>query len=145
VRSEWARWYNQPMPGDRDPRPSGSRGPRGPEPEVGILGLVRFTAELGMLGSLGYGGWHLADQVSLSVVLAVALPLLAATVWGRWIAPRAAHRLTDPAKLFVEVILFASAAAVLILAGPNPVTTVLAIGLVLMFLVSLPHRKTERT
>jgi hypothetical protein len=112
---------------------------------VGILGLVRFAAELGMLAALGYGGWHLVDRVALSVVLAVVLPLAAALVWGRWIAPRAARRLTDPAKLLVEVILFASAAVVLVVAGPHPLTTVLAGGLVLMFLISLPHRKAERT
>jgi hypothetical protein len=111
--------------------------------EIGVLALVRFAAELGMLTALGYGGWHLVDQTALSVVLAVALPLAAAVVWGRWIAPRAAPRLSDPAKLVVEVVLFAAAAVVLVLAGPNPLAVVLASGLALMFLVSLPHRRTE--
>jgi hypothetical protein len=111
--------------------------------DIGVLALVRFAAELGMLAALGYGGWHLVEPVALSVVLALALPLAAATVWGRWIAPRAGHRLADPAKLAVEVILFATTAGLLALAGPNPLATVLAAGLLLMFLVSLPHRKTE--
>lgn len=111
--------------------------------EIGVLALVRFAAELGMLAALGYGGWHLVDPVALSVVLALALPLAAATVWGRWVAPRAGHRLADPAKLAVEIALFSVAAGLLVLAGPNPLTTVLAVGLLLMFLVSLPHRKTE--
>lgn len=115
----------------------------GHPPQIGVLALTRFAAELGMLAALGYGGWHLVDSVALSVVLALAPPLAAATVWGRWIAPRAPHRLVDPAKLAVEVTLFAAAAGLLVPAGPNPLTTVLAVGLLLMFLTSLPHRKTE--
>lgn len=111
--------------------------------EIGMLALVRFAAGLGMLAALGYGGWRLVDPAALSVVLALALPLAAAMIWGRWIAPRARHRLADPAKLAAGVILFAGAAGLLALAGPNPLTTVLSFVLLLMFLVSLPHRRTE--
>lgn len=111
--------------------------------EIGVLALIRFAAELGMLAALGYGGWHLVNAVALSVVLALALPLAAATVWGRWIAPRAQHRLADPGKLAVELVLFLAAAGLLVLAGPNPLTSVLSVCLMLMFLVSLPHRKAE--
>jgi hypothetical protein len=117
--------------------------PQQPHAQIGPLALLRFAAELGMLASLGYGGWHLVDQTVLSVLMAVALPLAAAVAWGRWIAPRAPRRLTDPAKLLVEVVLFTVAAGLLVLAGPGPLAAVLAGGLLAMFLVSLPHRKTE--
>lgn len=125
-----------------DPRPA-STGSNTHAPAIGALALIRFAAELGMLAALGYGGWHLVGPVALSVVLALALPVAAATVWGRWIAPRAAHRLTDPAKLAVEVVLFATAAGLLVLVGPNPLAIVLSAGLLLMFVVSLPHRSSE--
>jgi hypothetical protein len=131
------------MADDRDTAISGTNAPGQPAPAIGPLALVRFTAELGMLAALGYGGWHLVESVALSAVMALVLPVAAATVWGRWIAPRAAHRLTDPAKLAVEVVLFAVAAGVLVLAGPQPLTTLLAVGLLLSFLLSLPHRRTE--
>lgn len=131
------------MPDDRDAAISGAGSSDQPAPQIGPLALVRFTAELGMLTALGYGGWHLLEPVALSVVLVLALPLVAASVWGRWVAPRAAHRLADPARLAIEVVLFATAAGVLVLAGPHPLATVLAAVLLLSFLVSLPHRKTE--
>jgi hypothetical protein len=43
--------------------------------------------------------------------------VLAALVWGRWVAPRATRRLEDPARLGVEVVLFAVAAGGLVIAG----------------------------
>lgn len=72
-----------------------------------VLNLaVRFLLELAMLAALAYAGWQLPDQTAAQIVLAVLLPLGAAAVWGRWIAPKAARRLSDPSKLAVELLLF---------------------------------------
>src|SRR6478672_8314869 len=91
---------------------------------VALLAL-RFLAELGMLACLGFGGWQVGDTMLASIALGLGLPLVAATVWGRWIAPRASHRLRDPARLAVEVTLFAAALAVVITAKPAPAMAVL--------------------
>ncbi len=84
-----------------------------------VVGAGRFASELGMLAALGVGGWTAGTRTGavLGVVLAVALPVLAAVVWGRWVAPRAGHRLEDLARLGVELVLFAAAAGGLLLAG----------------------------
>ena len=70
-----------------------------------FLAALRFAAELGMLAALAYVGWRSADGGLPGIVLAVALPMLAGSVWGRWVAPRASKRLTDPVRLAVELAL----------------------------------------
>ncbi len=84
-----------------------------PAGRIGALAGVRFLAELGLLAALAFSGAALGQTPMWSWALAVALPAVAAAVWGRWVAPRAARRLSDPARLGVEVILFGAAAAAL--------------------------------
>lgn len=84
-----------------------------------LLG-VRFFAELGMLACLAWGGWLLAPDGLLAPVLAVVLPALVAVVWSQWVAPRASHRLADPARLRLETALFTSALMVVALAQHRP-------------------------
>ena len=50
-------------------------------------------------------------------MLAFALPLVAAVLWGLLLAPRAARRLRHPARLIVKVVLLAAAAAALAVSG----------------------------
>jgi hypothetical protein len=73
---------------------------------LGLLLTVRFLSELALLGGvawlgalIGRGGW-------LSVLLAVVGGLAVAALWGLLMAPRAARRLSDPARLLVELVLF---------------------------------------
>ena len=96
------------------------------------LAVVRFTAELGMLAALAYAGWRLlSDTPVLGVVAAIALPVVAAVVWGAWVAPRAARRLEDPARLVVELVLFGAAVAglLLVVGGTWGITGGVALGL----------------
>jgi hypothetical protein len=111
-------------------------------PVAALLGL-RFLAELGLLAMLGWGGWHLAADVALSAVLAVGLPSLAALVWGRWVAPRATRRLADPARLAVEVALFAAGFYAVAGAGPDPENVIFGLVVLAAFLLSLPARRVE--
>jgi hypothetical protein len=64
----------------------------------------------------------------------VVLVAVAATVWGAWVAPLAAKRLEDPARLAVEVALFAVTSAGLFAVG----AVVPAIVLLTAYLVSTP-------
>lgn len=109
---------------------------------LSVLALVRFAAELGLLAAFAYVGWWLgATTLALSVVLAVALPLAAALVWGRWVAPRASTRLHDPARFAVEVTLFALALVGLSEVGPSPGGTIAGVALWAAFLLSVPVRR----
>ncbi len=111
---------------------------------MGLLLALRFGAELGMLVALGWSGWSLAGEpLAVSVVLAAALPLAAAAAWGRWVAPKAAHRLPDPGRLAVEVALFSATAFLALAASPAPAGAAFAGAVWLLFLVSLPARRVE--
>jgi hypothetical protein len=107
-----------------------------------LLGL-RFVAELAMLGALAWGGWHLVDSTPLSLTTAVLLPAAAAVVWGRWVAPRAGHRLPDPARAGVELVLFMLAFVLLTQGGPQPDAVAWALAMLLVYLVSLPARRAK--
>jgi hypothetical protein len=50
-----------------------------------------FFSELGMLAGLAWWGFHAADGV-VGWVLAVAIPAVAVTLWGQFLAPKAPHR-----------------------------------------------------
>ena len=48
---------------------------------------LRFVLELGALAALAYGGWRVDGPLWLRLLFAVAAPLAAALIWGRWVAP----------------------------------------------------------
>jgi hypothetical protein len=78
-------------------------------PQV-VVGLLRFLSEVAALVGLalwGFGAmWYLG----------ILVPVAGAAIWGRWMAPRSAHRLGDPQRLAAEVVFFAIAAAALAVA-----------------------------
>ena len=101
-----------------------------PSPFVAFNLGIRFLLELAMLVALGWIGGEIGSSWPVSVLLAIALPVLAAVVWGMFIAPKAPRRLTDPAKLVVELALFAAAVVGLALVGHPVLAAVLAVVLV---------------
>jgi hypothetical protein len=72
---------------------------------VANLGL-RFLLELAMLVGVGWWGRHEAGWWA-----AVALPLAFAAIWGGFLSPRARVELPRPARLALELVVFAIAAA----------------------------------
>lgn len=92
-----------------------------------LLAAVRFLAEPALLVALAYVGWGVASgNQALGIVLAVLLLGLAASVWGRWVAPRSETRLPDPTRLVVEVGLFGAAVGGLVVVGAWPAGLLLA-------------------
>jgi len=83
---------------------------------VDALDAVVFLAELCLLAVLAWAGARLGAG-AWAVVLAIALPLVAAVLWGLLLAPRAARRLRYPARLIVKLVLLAVAAGALALSG----------------------------
>jgi hypothetical protein len=110
-----------------------------------VLLALRFLAELGMLGCLGVVGWRAGDSTAQSIGLAVVLPLVVAVVWGRAVAPRAPRRLRDPARLALEVLLFAGTLVAVLASEPTPALTGAAVAVVAAFAVSIPARGHEPT
>jgi hypothetical protein len=59
---------------------------------AGVNLAVRFVLELCALAALAYGGFLVPGPLPVRIGLAVLLPVGAAVVWGRWVAPRATIR-----------------------------------------------------
>ena len=119
-------------------------GPEAPSAcRAALLGIA-FLAELCMLFGLAWAGWSMGSSRAASVALMVALPLAAATVWGLWLAPRAARRLRTPARWTVKVTLFAVTFLLLLDFGPMPFAALFALVMWFLFLVSLPTDRSPR-
>jgi hypothetical protein len=71
--------------------------------------VLFFAVELAALVAFGVWGWHLGSGV-WRFVLAAALPVAFAVVWGFLAAPTSATRLTDPALLVFQLVAFLLAA-----------------------------------
>jgi hypothetical protein len=93
----------------------------------GALLTVRFCTELALLVVLAFAGAGLGDGAATSIVLGVLLPTGAAVTWGALIAPRARRRLADPARLGLELVLFAGAAVAGSLGGHTGLAVVFAL------------------
>lgn len=80
------------------------------------LGL-RFLLELCLLAALAYWGFQLDRGWLVRIGAAVGAPLLAAVIWGVFVAPKAAQLLADPWRFLLEIALFGVGAAALWAAG----------------------------
>jgi hypothetical protein len=77
---------------------------------------LRFFLELCMLGALGFWGARAGTTPALQWGLGLGAPLLAAVVWGVWVAPASSRRVKLPARLLVELVVFGAAIAALVAA-----------------------------
>ena len=83
----------------------------------GNLALA-FAVELAMLAGFAVAGWAATPILWLRIMLAVALPALAATVWAVWAAPRARKRRLKPVPLLLfKLVAFGAAMLAWWLAG----------------------------
>jgi hypothetical protein len=98
------------------------------------LGL-KFGLELAALAALAVWGASLPGSV-ISVVVAIAAPLVMAIVWGAWCAPRARRRPAMPARAALELTVFALAVVALAAAGH----VIWAVVLAVVMAVNAAHR-----
>lgn len=96
----------------------------------------RFVLELGLLAAFAVVGWRLPEAMWVKVTLAVALPVVAAGVWGLVVSPRARLRASLPVRLAVEITLFAVASLLLWVTG-SPVAGLTLAGAEAIVLVGL--------
>ena len=81
---------------------------------------LSFLLELAMLAAFGYWGFNTASNPITQIGLGVGTPVLVASVWGIWLAPKSPRRLRDPFYLVLTLIIFGLAIIALAIAGqPN--------------------------
>jgi hypothetical protein len=93
-----------------------------------------FLLELAALAALGYWGAQAGGGAPGKIALAVGAPLLAAVVWGLFLAPRAVlqappgggPRLSLPWRLLMKIGVFGTAAVALYAAGQPELAAVFA-------------------
>jgi hypothetical protein len=67
---------------------------------------MRFLLELCLLGALGYWGFMTGSGTMAKWGLGIGAPLLAATLWAIFLAPRSSRRLPLAGQLILEAVLF---------------------------------------
>jgi uncharacterized protein DUF2568 len=73
---------------------------------------LRFFLELAALATQAY--WGATADTPLWPLIAVGAPLVVAGFWGRFMSPKASHRLHDPWRLLAEVVIFGLTAVLLL-------------------------------
>lgn len=82
-----------------------------------INGTLAFILELAMLAGLGYFGFHVGNVFIIQFLLGIGLPLVAISIWAKWLAPKAKQRLRMPGLAALKAILFGLTALALVAAG----------------------------
>jgi hypothetical protein len=95
---------------------------------------VAFLLELCMLAALGYWGFT-AVQGWPRIVLGLAAPLLAAVVWGIFLAPKAARPLDAALTFWLKGAMLGLGAAALALAGRPELAAGLALAVTINMLL----------
>jgi hypothetical protein len=78
---------------------------------------LAFVLELCALAALAYWGFHTGTSTISRTVLGFGAPLLAAAVWGLFVAPQATYNVSDAARLALTLLVFGAAAVALFAAG----------------------------
>jgi hypothetical protein len=92
---------------------------------------VRFLLELCALIGLGYWGFTTGSGAITKVALGIGAPLVAAVVWGVFVAPRAPVALPGFVVLLLQVLVFGSAAAGLVATGHRALALTFAVVVVI--------------
>ncbi|GAA3908130.1 YrdB family protein [Actinoplanes auranticolor] len=93
----------------------------------GLQLVLRFVLELCALAALAYAGWQTSAGFWVRLLAAIALPLLAAVVWGQWVAPKARRPIPDPLRLVPEWLVFGGATVALAVTGHPILAVALAV------------------
>ncbi len=97
-------------------------------PLLGLNALVAFLAELGGLAAFAIWAAGLPIATAWRVVLAIAIPVVVAVIWGLFCAPRAAVELPGPLVAAIKLVLLAAAVVALASAGHPWWALILAVG-----------------
>lgn len=87
---------------------------------------IRFVLELCALAALGYWGFTTGEDWAMKFLQGLGAPLLAAVIWGAFVAPKARRRAHEPWRLLIEIAVFGAASAALWAVGQPALAIALA-------------------
>ena len=93
----------------------------------GVNLALRFLLELCALGALGYWGFKTGSGTLAKIGLGVGAPLVAAVVWAIFVSPQAPVQLPGIVVLLLQVLVFGSAAAGLVVTGHRTLALVFGV------------------
>jgi Protein of unknown function (DUF2568) len=70
---------------------------------------LRFLLEVSALVALGYWGFHAGDGDATHWILGIGAPLVAAVVWGLFVAPRRRFDVPNVVWILLQVVFFGAA------------------------------------
>jgi hypothetical protein len=79
---------------------------------------VRFACEIAAIVAFVWWGWPVLGIVAGAVVI---------VIWGAFVAPKATRRLADPARVVLELVIFAAATAAFASVGQTLLAIVFAV------------------
>jgi hypothetical protein len=80
---------------------------------------IYFLMELCALVAFGYWGFHVEGEWIVRTVLGLGTPLVAAIIWGSFLAPKAPFPVSTRLRVFLKLIFFSSAAFLLNFSGES--------------------------
>lgn len=102
---------------------------------------IFFLLELSTLAALMYWGFHLNKGILMKIVCGVGAPVIAAIIWGTFIAPKASFLVSIPLRIILQIIVFGSAIVALHYADQKPLAltflTIATIEMILMHTMKL--------
>ncbi|HEX7005017.1 MAG TPA: YrdB family protein [Trueperaceae bacterium] len=92
---------------------------------------VRFLLELATLVALGYWGFGVGAGALQRFALGLGAPLLAALLWGLFVAPRSRARLAEPLRYGIGLLIMLAGALALAASGEHSLALVFALVILL--------------
>jgi quinol-cytochrome oxidoreductase complex cytochrome b subunit len=88
---------------------------------------LAFVLELCVLAALAYWGFQTGSSLFLRIGLGIGAPLLAALIWGRFMAPASKTHLSGAPYLLLKLIIFGAAAVALAVVGQVALAIIFAV------------------
>jgi hypothetical protein len=92
---------------------------------------LRFLLEMCALSALGYWGFRTGKILITKITLGIDAPLLAALVWGTFVAPNASVIVSGSLRLVLEFIIFGLAITALYAAEHPTLAVVFGLAVVI--------------
>ena len=92
---------------------------------------LRFLLEVSALVALGYWGFHAGDGDATHWILGIGAPLVAAVVWGLFVAPRRRFDVPNAVWILLQVLFFGAAVVGLMMSDQVWVAVVFVVLLIM--------------